>query len=260
MPEIIEVKLASDFVNSKSELTFTEVGFSSVTKNPKDIIPNNLGNFKIKSTTRGKEMKLTLFNSEQSISLIFQFGMSGNWKWVMKDKLEEEKHHHFRLYSTEGVLTFWDPRRFGGWRLGDWSKDRGPDPIKEFDEFKTNLEKKGKWWDKPLYEVLMDQKYFSGCGNYLRSEIIYRADINPIKTWNQLTNSERDLIVKLCRSIPLEVENLGGGQLKDWKNPEGKDKVLFQEWLSCYGKGESIIDKNGRKFWMNKKWFGNFKK
>jgi formamidopyrimidine-DNA glycosylase len=260
MPEIIELKIASDFVNTKSDLTFNRVGFSKVTKNPTDIIPNDFGDFKIRSTTRGKEMKLIL-SGKSEISLIFQFGMSGNWKWVDEDLLDKEKHHHFRLHTGNKVLTFWDPRRFGGWRLGDWSKDRGPDPIKEFELFKQNLtNSKGRWKSKPIFEVMLDQSIFNGIGNYLRSEIISRAGINPFVTWNDLNNNERDLITSLCRSIPLEVEDLGGGQLRDWDNPDGIDSGKFNNWLKCYSKEKSILDKNGRRFWFDSKWFGYLSK
>lgn len=257
MPEIIELKIASDFVNTKSDLTFNRVGFSKVTKNPTNIIPNGFGDFKITSTTRGKEMKLLLNNDREEISLIFQFGMSGNWKWVDDDILEGEKHHHFRLYTGSKVLTFWDPRRFGGWRLGDWSKNRGPDPIREFESFQENLQKDGRWKNKPIYEVMMDQSIFNGIGNYLRSEILNRSDINPFLTWNQLDTQQQQLIIKLCHDIPLEVDNLGGGQLKDWDSPYEKDPLLFQNWLTCYGKGKSIVDKSGRRFWFDKKWLEN---
>lgn len=256
MPEIIELKIASDFVLTKSDLTFSKVEFSKVTKNPTNIIPNGFGNFKIKSTTRGKEMKLLLNNGKDEISLIFQFGMSGNWKWVNENVLDKEKHHHFRLHTNNKVLTFWDPRRFGGWRIGDWSKERGPDPIKEFDLFKQKLDLNGKWKSKPIYEVMLDQSIFNGIGNYLRSEILSRADVNPFLTWNSLNDKERNSIIDLCKLIPLEVEELGGGQLRDWDNPEGIDSNKFNQWLKCYSKEKSILDKNGRRFWFDNKWFG----
>lgn len=262
MPEIIEVKISSDFVNSKSHLVFDRVEFSSVTKNPKDCIPTQ-SNFKINSTTRGKEMKLLIGD----LPLIFHFGMSGNWKFNSFQSyteahsiLESEKHHHFRLYSGGQVLSFWDPRRFGGWRTGDWSKDRGPDPIKEFSDFKANLTREARWMDKPIYEVLMDQKYFNGVGNYLRAEILDRCNLNPFQSWRKMSQTEREKLMLACQSIPLEVEQLGGGQLKDWDSPEGKDKLLFNQWLTCYGKKKSVVDRSNRNFWFDEKWLGFSKK
>lgn len=41
-----------------------------------------------------------------------------------------------------------------------------------------NLHKKA--FGKPIMEVLMNQQYFNGIGNYLRAEILFRiGDLNP---------------------------------------------------------------------------------
>ena len=68
--------------------------------------------------------------------------------------------------------------RFGRWELTDeWSKNRGPDPMFEYKEFRSNIldSLEDKIFDKPLCEVMHNQKYFNGIGNYLRAEIIFRS-------------------------------------------------------------------------------------
>jgi hypothetical protein len=47
---------------------------------------------------------------------------------------------------------------------------------------------------------------------------------------------------------------LGGGQLKDWKNPDGEDPASFKEWMKCYGIMEKTVDGTGRAFWFDPKW------
>lgn len=65
-------------------------------------------------------------------------------------------------------------RRLGGWAVvpvsSPWGKDRGPDPVKEFDEFCEHLQAHlgCAAFRKPISEVLLDQRYFNGVGNYLR--------------------------------------------------------------------------------------------
>ena len=74
--------------------------------------------------------------------------------------------------------------RFGRWELTDlWSKDRAPDPMFEYEEFRSNiLDNLGdRIFDKPLCEVMHNQKYFNGIGNYLRAEIIFRFVPNKYK-------------------------------------------------------------------------------
>ena len=57
-----------------------------------------------------------------------------------------------------------------------WSKDRAPDPMFEYEEFRSNIldNLTDRIFDKPLCEVMHNQKYFNGIGNYLRAEIIFR--------------------------------------------------------------------------------------
>ena len=44
----------------------------------------------------------------------------------------------------------------------------------------------------------MNQKFYSGIGNYLRSDILYDANISPLKKLDKLTNKE---IQNLFKSI-----------------------------------------------------------
>lgn len=78
-----------------------------------------------------------------------------------------------------------DVRRFGKWRWGDWGKDRSPDPVQEFDKFCDNIKnaylkpiKARSFHSTTIGEMLLNQKYFNGIGNYLRAEILYEAKIH----------------------------------------------------------------------------------
>ena len=39
----------------------------------------------------------------------------------------------------------------------------------------------------------MNQKFYSGIGNYLRSDILYDANISPLKKLDKLTNKEKTI-------------------------------------------------------------------
>ncbi len=76
------------------------------------------------------------------------------------------------------VLSFVDFRRFGHWEVNtDWGSDRGPCPILDYENFRqnviTNLED-STFKNKAICEVLLNQRYFNGIGNYLRAEILHR--------------------------------------------------------------------------------------
>lgn len=145
--------------------------------------------------------------TEQSMDIVIRFGMSGFFRFTSEDELP--KHAHLRFYTKERpcrVLSFVDARRFGGWQPnGTWQPDRGPCIMFEYKSFRlVNLTisliicaiKKTSYitltsitfisrdnvlshlsdraFDRPICEVLLNQKYFNGIGNYLRAEILYR--------------------------------------------------------------------------------------
>ncbi len=256
MPELAELKFTADYVNQVSEGQ-TYVG---VKKNPVhngDELDIPFDNFKIKAQSKGKEMVLYISDksSDQQIPIRITMGMAGHFK--VANTGQEPKHAHLNFYRKDGTtLSFVDVRRFGKWKQGlAWSENRGPDPTTEYDEFwkkvMTNLTR----LKKPLYEMLMDQKYFNGIGNYLRAEIIYRAgDVDPfLPAGMQLAKYPK--ILELCRDIPLLAYAKGGGSIKDWDNPFG-DNSIQEKFMLCYGNDTMAKrkDRNGRTFWYDKKW------
>jgi endonuclease VIII-like 1 len=136
---------------------------------------------------------------------------------------------------------------------------RGPDPLKNFDEFKlnviSNLNKVE--FKKPICEVLLNQKYFNGVGAYLNSEIMGRLDIDPFMNFNELTKSELDKLFNMIFTCCNESYNLGGGELKDWKNPFEFNNI--HTWIKFYG-NKDICQKQKfgtRNIWIKKKFIKN---
>ena len=256
MPELAELKFTADYVNQVSEGQ-TYVG---VEKNPIhkcDDLNIPFKKFKIKAVSKGKEMVLYFLDklSDQYIPVRITMGMSGHFK--LTNTGQEPKHAHLKFYRSDGTtMSFVDVRRFGKWKQGvDWSENRGPDPTTEYDMFWTKVMTNLTKLKKPLYEMLMDQKYFNGIGNYLRAEIIYRAgDVDPfLPAGMQLAKYPK--LLELCRDIPLLAYAKGGGSIKDWDNPFGDDSIQ-EKFMLCYGndKMSKRKDRNGRTFWYDPKW------
>lgn len=261
MPELAEVKLTADYVNKVAH----GKNFIRVRKNPshKGILFEHPSNFQISAISRGKEFKILLFHEKGVESLLMTMGMSGHFR--MTPTGEEVKHSHLMFDSDDGqTLSFVDVRRFGKWGFGDWNKLRGPDPVYDHGNFFTNVMDNihKKDFSKPLHEVLMNQRYFNGIGNYLRAEIIYRLDdVNPFQPARDVILSEKGAqLMYLCREIPHKAYLLGGGNLYTWESPEGTEKNesvgTWDEFMRCYGnkKMSSIVDNLGRRFWYDPKW------
>lgn len=257
MPELAELKLTSDYVNGVSEGKI----FTHITKNPdhkwKDV---DFGEkFYIKSSSRGKEIKMTLIsvNSDKKENLMMTMGMGGHFKWASQGESFRNTHLFFHC-NDGGHLAFVDVRRFGKWKWGDWNKDRGPDPTTEYflfcNNILQNLHKRA--FDNPIYEVLMNQRYFNGIGNYLRAEILIRIpDEDPFQSAREFISKRNWELFELCKNIPILVYEIGGGTLKDWKNPFGEVSSV-RDFMKCYGNPsmEKIEDRGGRMFWYDTKW------
>jgi endonuclease VIII-like 1 len=259
MPELAELRLTADYINQVSQ----GLKFIGVEKNPqhkgKDIsIP--FKRFRIYAKSRGKELML-IFSDIDSVNektLRMTIGMSGHFK--ITNTANEPKHSHLKFYATDGVtLSFVDVRRFGNWKETDeWSSNRGPDPTKEYEEFKKNIvdNMHKSVFKKPICEVLMNQGYFNGIGNYLRAEILYRIpSLNPFTPADKAIR-EHPIIFILSKELPLKAYALGGGQLKDWENPFKTEKERFERFMLCYGNTNMarVKDRNRRVLWFDPKW------
>ncbi len=262
MPEHAEIRITKDYINQISpEILFHKISYSKEAKGIKKPLP--FEKFHITAQSRGKELKLILrpIDGKPYIKLVFQFGMTGNWYFVNYENFKKIKHVHIwfegKKEDKSFFLAFQDVRRFGSWRLSHWGENRGPDPIDDSEAFikniKDNLHK--KVFEGRILEVLMNQKYFNGIGNYLRAEIIAQANINPFLPAKDVLSGQSGIeFLKTINKVIKQAHYLGGAQLKDWKNPFGKNKEEFMEWLQVYGKSESMLDKQKRNFWYLKKW------
>jgi endonuclease VIII-like 1 len=254
MPELPELKIISNYINHNvSDKIFKKIYYVEKGNIPVD--SNLIQDFKIESESFGKELKIRMFNDVVSYHFSFFMGMTGNWKWVETSDWDKTKFIRMRLDSNDGFsLLLYGLYMGPKYRLGGFKTKRGPDPTKDFEDFKSNIlnNLNKKDFDKPICEVLLNQKYFNGIGNYLRSSIIYYLDVNPFEPARNIIKSNPK-IIDMCRDIPLKAYELNGGQLLDWKNPFDTDKQKFIDWV-FYQKGSSCKDSNGRTFWFDPKW------
>ena len=199
MPEGPELRINSRFINNicKGVLFSGRPERSSVSKC--SLVDWSSPRYSIRSESRGKELVLILQcqqEKDNQIRILFRFGMSG--KFVFTPATMIPKHAHLKFHTlngslgcnngdtkrkdgeegSENVLSFVDVRRFGSWHVfpSGWGRDRGPDILDEYDAFRANVLES---LDDPVFsraicEVMMNQKFFNGVGNYLRAEVLFR--------------------------------------------------------------------------------------
>jgi endonuclease VIII-like 1 len=255
MPELAELKIMSDYINQTTKGKVFNKSFHVLKgNNPEQF--HLLDDFKIDAESFGKELIIRFFNDNETHKISVFMGMSGNWKWVTTKNWNETKFVRMRLDSIDGYsLLLYGSYMGPKYKIGGFSGvKRGPDPTKNFEKFKQNIidNLHKSTFNKPICEVLLNQEYFNGIGNYLRSTILYYLDVNPFLSASQIIK-EYPQILNMCKDIPLKAYKLNGGQLSDWKNPFDSDYDEFKKWV-FYQKGISCKDNIGRKFWFDEKW------
>lgn len=255
MPELAEIKIMSDYINHHSKKRkFTKLYHVEKGNNPID--SELIEDFEVIANSFGKELQLKTKSDTKELDFSVFMGMSGNWKFVPTDNWNDTRFVRMRIDTDDGnSLLLYGSYMGPKYRLGGFTGvKRGPDPTKQFEEFKVNVlsNLKLKAFDKPICEALLDQKYFNGIGNYLRSTILYYINVNPFEVARTVILENPD-ILEFCRDIPIKAYVLNGGQLSDWTNPFDSDYEEFKKWV-FYQKGLSCKDNTGRTFWYDEKW------
>ena len=259
MPEGPEVKIVVDYLNKKLEqkkiTSFSycsaayKIKYKSIIASLNKLTPVKFTNF----FCIGKSSFLKLKNN---FYFSFHLGMTGKWS------TKKEKHTHFKIETSDNtILYFTDPRRFGNIKI--ISKDfLDKNYFKNGDllNYKTPINKytnfliKNLKSEQEVCKILLNQKYFCGVGNYLKSEILYKSKIHPHKKWNKLSEKEIYKLCKYSRKTMIESYKSGGAELRDFKNPKKDSKLeLLAYGLEKDKKGREIINEitkdQRRSFW-----------
>lgn len=244
MPEGPEVKIASSYYNNFFEnsknikfdlLTeYYEKKYSEVF----EILNSHISSHFQPTITIGKNLFIPLTNG---LYFNFHLGMTGGWSE------ENIKHCHFRVRSGSKELFFKDVRKFGKMRILNL-EELEKKHVKEFDmlnddyDFNMHFDylKKKISPTKSVCSTLMDQRFFPGVGNYIKSEALYASKIHPEKKWGQLSTKKITNLISKTQEIMQSSYASGGAELKDFKNPFHSSDFK----LNVYGKKE---DPNGLK-------------
>ena len=187
-------------------------------------------------------------------SLGFTLGMTGYFYSPTNDFIEYKtyncKNNKVLLETTNGNIYFNDVRGFG--KINIYSNENkniledkldrlGPDLIKDlstisYEEFNNRL---SKFRDTSIIaDVLLEQKFISGVGNYIRAESLYDAKIAPLRTIGSLDESDR-------KNIKISLEKIG-----KLSYLSQKDKKPFE--YKVYGKiSSNKIKRKNRTIWWD---------
>jgi formamidopyrimidine-DNA glycosylase len=229
MPEVLEIRKYVDFLNSKLKNNYINsidilkgrykthspfVMYKELKKN----LPLKVINVK----SKGKFIYILL---EKDFIIFNTLGLTGGWIYLGNDKkykipllmndigdydIEKYKKNALNNLNIEfnidlGSMYFFDIRSYGTikvvndpYELYKKLDSIGPDIMDlstTFKIFKDQILKKVNW-NKPIGNVLVNQKIISGIGNYLRSDILWLSCISPFRLVSSLNDNELKSIYK----------------------------------------------------------------
>jgi len=239
MPEIVEVHTIAGALNkilSKRKLTaIKHDSKSKFSRHPIKNLDQLTLPCKIKSVTaRGKKIIFTLDSGQ---FLVSSLGMEG--RWVPKP----ERHSNLWIECGEFLFYYDDSRHFGDFNvalnqseLDDVMKTVGYCLLTQRDQITS------EWWakqfsnkriKKPVCDYLLDQSRFSGIGNWVRAEVLYRARINPYRKIYELSSEEVETLRQSTFNVIDEAFSSYGLTLRTYKDPLGREGTFER---SCYGR------------------------
>ena len=186
----------------------------------------------------------------QAGSALLHLGMSGSLR-VLPPATPLDAHDHVDIaLSSDRVLRFNDPRRFGCllWQpageIHELLRELGPEPLSEaFDG--DYLFERSRGRKAPIKTFLMDQKVVVGVGNIYAAEALFAAGISPLRAAGRVSRERYGRLAAAVKDILAYAITRGGTTLRDFISPDGAPGY-FELELLAYGRGGEPCPRCGR--------------
>ena len=251
LPEVETVCLALSKILNNSKVSNIKIFRKDLRWTIKDNLELDLKEKILKKPFR--RGKYILIPTSKAHILLFHLGMSGTIK-ILSGEYKVIKHDHVKInIETEDnnyyTIVYNDPRRFGYIDFFHVSKIKnhfllkklGVEPF-EKDFTIEYLQKKSYNKSKCVKNFLMDQSIIAGIGNIYANEILYKANISPLRTVDKLNKEHLKSIIVATKFILKKSINAGGTSIRNHLQPDGKLGYFVQK-LNVYGKNKSKCNK-----------------
>ncbi len=272
MPESPEVRILSDFINIEiGKCDVIKVEKSPLSKSKCDLSMLEGKAWKMTASSRGKEMIILFTSGIEKYSLKVGFAKIGAIESISYEDIDSEyfyKRAVLRFYTKDRIYFISDFTRYTLWRWTDqWDANRSPDVALEHNAWRAHIYQNRNipYFERPIFDLLIDQRFFNGIGIFSRSEILCRTRFSPFTPFKEILDIEilREDFFKVCKDTLNDITVNGGLQFKHWKNPFGVENKIMNKWVRCYNKLPKTFytnDSRGRRFWFEKKWIPDYVK
>ncbi|MFX0014421.1 MAG: bifunctional DNA-formamidopyrimidine glycosylase/DNA-(apurinic or apyrimidinic site) lyase [Promethearchaeota archaeon] len=183
--------------------------------------------------------------------ILNHLGMSGKWcLYTDTNKLPSTANHIKVIVQMETppCAIFDDIRNFGQFKVfSSYEKVMQYDPIRflgidglaspfPLEEFLTRLSKIN-FKDKPIGEVLLNQRLVAGIGNIYKTESLFCAKIHPLRKVDTLSNTEREeLGLAISKILQKALQDKGSSMnFQPYELPSGATGDA-QSWHMAYNR------------------------
>ncbi len=170
-----------------------------------------------------KKGKVIIFHFDKDWYIVSRLGLTG-WWFINNDMPEWSKGTANIVFQLDGKnLYYHDTLSYGTLKFIHGHKNM----LKEFRQLAPEVETiplsellervamKRNLGEKQLDNVLMDQKaIFSGIGNYLKSEILYKAKLSPKRLVKSITPDDWNVFLQAARKVMKRQGNTVGSMNK----------------------------------------------
>ena len=170
--------------------------------------------------------KKIIVHLEDDVFIIFSPLMTGSFIYkegnhtFAKLIFEEHKEAFFNDVQGQALINLYTDQK----SFEEKMSEIGPDWINSnitLEDFKSKITNK-RIKNQQIVQFLMDQKRFSGVGNYLKAEILYDCKMYPGKQLFNLTETDiTDLYNSIKKIIDLALKG-NGLTIKDYITPDGE--------------------------------------
>lgn len=240
MPELPEVEVTRrSFADAIAGAAIIQVRLGKPLRWALGVQAEKLHNLRISAVRR--RGKYLIIDLSEGI-LLLHLGMSGSLRFA-RQLPPPDKHDHFDLHTTQGILRLNDPRRFGCVLYATSMYDArvmrllgslGVEPLSadfQVDVFYQHLRKR----KAAIKQVLLAGKIVVGVGNIYACEALFQARIHPEKPACSLSKKRVELLWKAIRDVLQAAIEQGGSSLRNYSNADGK-VGYFQLQTMVYGR------------------------
>lgn len=193
--------------------------------------------------------KNLLFHLSEGTAILTHLRMEG--KYFLRDEGEERGKHDILLFHLAGgkALVYQDVRKFGTLEARKeeelWDRPPlsllGPEPWDaDLDEVYLKFHRS----NKPIKELIMDQRILAGIGNIYADESLYKAEVHPLRPGKSLGKQEVSSLLEASSSIMKEAIERGGSTIRSYHPEQGVDGRM-QLFLKAYGHGNEPCPRCG---------------